>query len=165
MTREQLDFFTEQTERAARKGGRIGARSVRRDATIAFLVLLAGLLLAFYLQSQDQDARRDEIESSRRVQILATQAASVSNCNALFLSVTNTRKLLVRLDEANLAQYRARAITRQQRDRAHKFYAQLTNELKLPDCRKQAKLISLDPTRPIPHLTPRYPGDKRGISP
>lgn len=112
---------------------------------IAFLVLLTGVGLAFYLRAQD--AKRS-IEGAR--------AAGVIVCNQLHTTVENTGKLIDRLDKNSAIQYSRGNVTLAQRQQARDFYDDARAKLRAPDCREISSLISSDPGGDIPHIVPRY---------
>lgn len=89
------------------------------------------------------------------------QIVSVDGCNRDFRTITRLRNTFIRLDAASKAQYAAGNSTKEQRDRAHEFYASELRKNRLPDCREAAKIISAEGGSDLKIPEPRYPGDGR----
>jgi hypothetical protein len=147
MTVEQLDFFTEQTQRAVRKATRRD-RAVNR---IAYVILTAGLVVSLFVAGREGAKAQDAVVSSGR-------AVAVEGCNRDFEDRVRFRDLLQRLKAASEAAARQGRTTPEQRDAAVAFYDRELKRFGLPDCRKSANLLTSDPEDSVPNIAPFYPG-------
>ena len=144
LTEEQLDFFTEQTVRAVRKG----VRSYRNSALVGFLGLLIGLIFAFSTSANRADSNREAIVKSGR-------AVAVEGCNRDYTDRKNFRELLERLKTATKDN---KTSTLEQKRTAIAFYDAQLKKFTLPDCRTSEHLLTDDPNAEIPVIVPYYPG-------
>lgn len=145
MTSEQLQFFTDQTQRAVRKA----TNRVVRRASAGFLILLFGLGGQYYVGQQDLKSRREIAQKQREAIVHTGNAVAVAGCNRDFLSTKALRGLLSSaLSQTGLA-YKRGDITHAQLVRAEEFYSAQLKLLALPDCRPVTHLVSADPTKPI----------------
>jgi len=147
MTQEQLEWITEQNQKAAEKATR---RTMRR-ALVGYLILTFGVL-AMYLNGQHVGgAERDAIVQSGRV-------VSVDGCNRDFGDAERFLALLQRLKRANEASFKAGNITPQAHDAAIQFYNKeiARAERSVPDCRKAAKVVTSDPDADLKKIVPLY---------
>lgn len=132
-------------------------RRYQREAVIGFVILLLGVAAAFYAQNQDRANRREELRATASRQLDAVRAAAVKNCNDTFISVRNTRAVLLVAAKTTTAQYEAGVIDKKQYVQAKQFYDVNLSNLRLPDCREIAALIADDPDEPVEKVTPKHP--------
>lgn len=152
MTPEQLQFFTDQTQRAVR----LATKRVTRRASAGFLILLLGLGGQYYVGQQDLVHRRDIAQKQRAAIVTTGNAVAVTGCNRDFVSTKALRGLLTSaLAQTKDARKRG-DITEIQYTRAQTFYSKQLSLLVLPDCRPVTHLVSADPNKPIAVPTPLH---------
>lgn len=155
MTEEQLDFFTQQTERAVDKGVREGVRQYRNRAVQGFVILLVGLMTLTYFQAhaaEDQRAVRDQ----QQVALVSSgRAVAVDGCNRDFRTAQSFRATITRLKEATMS--RADQNTEATRQ-AVAFYDGVLEISPLPDCRDAENVITSNPSAPVMNVRPYFPG-------
>ena len=144
MTKEQLDFFTEQTERAVSKR----LRSYRRSALAGFLVLAIGIGIALF-ETQHQADR------SRAAVVASGKTVAIEGCNRDYERDVKFRFLLQRLKDSARANKTA---TAEQKATAVAFYDAQLKRFVLPDCRKSESLLTDDPDQKLPDIAPFYEG-------
>jgi len=152
MTQEQLEFFTEQTERAAEKASKRGYEAALKQARLGFALLLIGIGAVFYLnQKDDADARTAIVDSGR--------AVSVSGCNRDYEDRVKFVELLLRGKAAVLMAHKTGQQTEAQRDRGLEFYDRQLKDYTLIDCRKSEDVVSDDPDAVADAPAPYWPGE------
>jgi hypothetical protein len=157
MTAEQLEFFTEQTERAVDKGVRRGVKQYRNNALIAFVLLFAGFLYnANNNRIQDRDSERANADGRAAI-VQSGDAVAIDGCNRAYeerLKIRDVFQNSKRLVQSRVNQGLGSA---DDAKAAIDFYDQQLESFKLPDCRKAASLLTDDPSKPIPMIEPWYP--------
>ncbi len=157
MTQEQLDYFTEQTVKAVEKGTKRGVKHYRNNALIGFALLVIGLFYVVHLA----DESREAIVKSGRV-------VSVSGCNRDYHSLTALRGTLMASKKFTINAGKQGVISPAEVAVRVKFYDDQLENLKLPDCRIAAKVVTDDPTKigdvPVP-LHPPDTGASNGERP
>ena len=147
MTVEQLDYFTEQTQRAVKKA----TRRDRAVSRIAYIVLTVGLMVSLFIASHERAKAQDAVVESGR-------AVAVEGCNRDFEDRMRFRSLLKRLRAASEQAAKEGRTTEEQRQQAVAFYDQELKRFGLPDCRKSQDLLTSNPDKSIPDIAPYYPG-------
>lgn len=133
-------------------------RHYRNQSVAGFAILLLGILLALGLQQQDLGTRRDLARSQRHAIVESGRAVAVNSCNARFEDRTQIRGVLVASMSATKRLEAEGIITHERAEDQRAFYTKQLAKLRLPDCRKDAALLTDDPDKPIPHIEPLYPG-------
>jgi hypothetical protein len=157
MTADQLEFFTEQTERAVRKGTVAGVRHYRNQALVAFVLLLAGFLFnANTNRLQDRD-RENLNERARAAIVDSGRAVAVDSCNRAYEERLKIRDVFLTSQSIVRARVDAGDSVDPVNDRrALDFYAAQLEAFKLPDCRDTEALLTDDPNKPVPTVEPWY---------
>lgn len=157
LTQAQLEWVVEEvetaTEKAAKRGAAEGAKIERRRNRIAFLLLLAGIILVFWLGNRASDAERQAIVESGKV-------VAIDGCNRDYQEDVRIRDVF--LTSQNLVKSRIQAgqSADPEADKAAlEFYDQQLDAFKLPDCRKAEGLLTSDPDRFVPEIEPFYPSN------
>lgn len=158
MTEEQLAFFTEQTERATKKGTKEGVRRFRRTAVLGYLTLLVGLVFVWGQYQRDISERRVIATQQRHTLVESGRAVAVNSCNQRYEDRLQIRGVLIASRQFVKDQAKRGVITPERRKTSLDFYDERLRQLKLPDCRKDQKLLTDDPATPIPDIPPFYPG-------
>lgn len=155
MTMEQLDFFTEQTERAVEKGVKEGVRQYRNRAVQGFVLLLVGLMVLTYFQADAADDQKQARDDQQAALVASGRAVAVDGCNRDFVTAQSFRATITRLKEATQGRAdQAPAAT----EEAVKFYQSVLDISPLPDCRDAENVITDNPEAPVLNVQPYYPG-------
>lgn len=162
MTVEQLDFFTEQTERAVEKGVKEGVRQYRNRALQGFAILLAGLMILTFLQQQETSDARAARDAQQKALVQSGRAVSVDGCNRDFVTAQSFRATITRLKEATDSRADQ---TPEARRTAVAFYQGVLDISPLPDCRKAETVITDNPAAPVRIVRPYFPGAPYAPSP
>src|SRR5690349_20908769 len=107
MSQEQLDYFAEETRRAAEKGAREGSRKTARNGLIGFLILLAGVGFNSY------DTRHQAAQASKAI-VASGAVVAVDGCNRDYRDDVRFTKLLERLKAASDLSYKLGKTTQAQ---------------------------------------------------
>jgi hypothetical protein len=153
MTAEQLQFFTEQTERAVHKGVREGVRQYRNRAVQGFVILVVGLVCLTWFQSHETSQRRALAAEQRNAIVASGRAVALTGCNRDFKTAQAFQALIEAVRAA--AEKRPPSI---ERANALHFWDEVLRISPLPDCRKAQNIVTQDPNRPIISIDPFYPG-------
>ena len=147
VTLEQLEFFTEQTDKAVRKA----LAKFSRRAVLGFVVLfLASLGNVWYASHISKGARSAVVNSG--------YAVAIDGCNRDFRSTETLRLLLKSSRALTLQAAKSGNISRDRINESLRFYDSQLEALKLPDCRKSDDVITDDPQASIMIPEPLYPG-------
>lgn len=149
LTKAQLDYFSEQTERAVRKA----LRRYVRGAVIGFLVLAVGLGIALHANATTSNHARQAVVNSGR-------AVTVAGCNRDYRATQRFRGLLTRAQATTAVQHKQHKITDQQFADAQNFYRTELAKLPLPDCRKVEVILTDNPDAPIVIPPALHPPDR-----
>lgn len=144
MTEEQLEFFSEQTHRAADKA----VKRYAKRSLAGFLILLAGVGGALIQTARYSGEAREAIVKSGR-------AVAVAGCNRDFDTTKRLRAIFDRLSAANDAAHSAGRVPDSQYKQAADFYASEKARLKLPDCVEAENLITDENADNVPTINPR----------
>lgn len=143
---EQLDFFTDQTERAVRRA----TKRTRNQALVGYLILLVGVFGMYWNGQHVSNTERGAIVESGR-------AAVIDGCNRDFKATQRYRGLLQRAEATVAVQVKQGKITVDQAQEARDFYDGELKLAPLPDCRKVEFLPTDDPSAPIKSPAPLHP--------
>jgi hypothetical protein len=148
LTEDQLDFFSQQTERAARKA----VRRYRRSAVVGFAVLALGIGAQQYTTNHDAN-------SSRQAIVVTTRDVATASCNGRFLDRQVLREIVEAQRPVIAGYVKDGTLTLGQGTQAIKQLNETLTLLRLPDCRRAAEIITDDPTHAAPNTPPAlYPG-------
>jgi hypothetical protein len=159
LTREQLDFFTHQTQRAVDKA--LG--KYMRRAIFGFLILLIGFLFNAANNEAQWDSIRDASAEGREALVQSGDVIAVDGCNRDFQTIKAIRGVLLASAEFSRANYRSGLISKADLDERLKFYAEQLSGLSLPDCRETQGILTDDPEHPRAVPEPLYP-DRDGAN-
>lgn len=148
---EQLDWFTEQTERAADKAAHRATRIISRSATLGFLILLLGIIYVFHTSNAQNSDGRDAIVSSGRT-------VAVDGCNRDYQDRVQFIELLLRGEQAVIVAHKAGTTSNAQYAQGIAFYERQLKEYPLLDCRKAESVITADPEKASQPPEPFWPG-------
>lgn len=127
-----------------------------KSAIAGYAVLAFGVGYAAWAINDARDDQQKEITKNNTVQISAVRAAAVSNCNNNFAAVQNARAVLKTFDKVTTAQFALENLPEKTYRDAHDLYLDLISSLRLPDCRKIAKLVIVAPHTPVDEVAPKY---------
>lgn len=148
MTEEQLEFFSAQTEHAVGHA----LRRYRRAALTGFVILLGGIGFGLHATTREGDNSRNAIVTS-------TRAVAVDSCNGRYQDREGLRNLLLAAEATIPSSVKKGDITPSQAETAKVFYDRQLAKLRLPDCRRAAKIITSDPGRTVKIPKPLHPPD------
>lgn len=154
MTQEQLDFFTDQTERAVGKG----VRRYRNAAVVGYVTLVIGLGFVWGLFQADLSDRRFVATQQRAAIVESGRAVATNACNSRYIDRLALRGLLISSAKISKSEAKKGNVTPAQAKLAEDYYKRALNGLPLLDCRKDANLLTSDPSIPTPYIPPYYPG-------
>lgn len=150
VTFEQLEFFTEQTERAVRKS----LRTYSRRAVVGFILLFAAFMAnVLYINKIADDGRHAVIKSGNIV--------AVDGCNRDYRSAQAVRGVLIASKDFTQQAVRRGTIPPQEALERLNFYNTQLASLPVPDCRRSAKVLTDDPNVALLPPTPLWQ-DKHG---
>jgi hypothetical protein len=162
MTKEQLDYFTEQTVKAVEKGTRNGVRHYRNRAVIGFLILLLGLVAVRWADNERaNEAVKDRVATAnaqRAAIVKSGNVVAVDGCNGRFRDRVEIRSVLQSSKDFLAREYKKGNITEARFKESSAFYDERLSGLPLPDCRKAANILTTDPNKVLPVPDPLYPG-------
>lgn len=143
MTEEQLDYFSEQTNRAVKSA----LRRYVRGALVGFAILFAGVSYAVVDGRVQSDGARHAI-------VVSGRNVATDSCNARFRQQQVLRRI-VRSNKPTIRQYvKDGTLTPAQGRRALNETAATVAKLKLPDCRVVASVLTDDPSKLKPNQPP-----------
>jgi len=128
-------------------------RAYARGAAAGFLVLLAGVGYSIQSSNVDSSKRRRAIVNSARV-------VSVAGCNRDFATITSLRAVLLRGQSLQRRNRRNRLLTLDEYHNAVRYDARQIKDLKLPDCRKAASVVTNNPAADRIIAVPLHARDK-----
>jgi hypothetical protein len=153
---ERLDSIEEVRKLAAseaRAVARAENRKQRRNAVIGYLILVAGLVGVYAISQKDAGDARSAIVTSGKI-------VSVEGCNRDFEAAVGLRAVLVRGEAFIKAQRDDNLISEAAYKAGVAYYAEQKQNIKVPDCREVANVITDDPRKTTyPPPFPRYLGD------
>ena len=147
VTLDQLNFFTEQTDRAVRKSLRIFSRR----AVAGFIVLFVAAIGNVWFASRVSHNAREAV-------IKSGDAVAISGCNRDFRTIETLRVLLKTAAAASASQEKKGEISHERGAAAKQFYVSQLKALKLPDCRKSDDILTDNPNKQVAVPEPLYPG-------
>lgn len=151
ITEEQLDFFTEATERTTVKAANAAVRKYLRFALVGYLLLFSGIVAERIVSGQ-------EAADSRQAIVQSGTVVAVDACNQRFKDRTEVRAVLEGSKAFQARSLKNGTITRQQYDAAVGFYDERLKGLPLPDCRLTLGVLTTDPDDAPAIPEPLYPG-------
>lgn len=161
LTYEQLEFFTEQTERAVQKANDFSAAADRRawrnrmtGFAILFLAFLGNVLYSNHISAES----RDQV-------IRSGDLVAVDGCNRDFRSTTAVRGVLVASKGFIRQSVRRGALSQEEASVRLAFYDSLLDDLPLPDCRKADDVLTDDPDAQVAIPQPLYADDRLVVPP
>ncbi len=155
MTEEQLEWISEQTERATRKALRHWARR----ATVGFVVLAAGIGAAFYNDASNEDAQQTRNAEARKTIVDSGRAIAVEACNRDYRTTVELRAILDRAARVQKANFNEGTINRRTWDRLDAHLTKALIRLRVPDCREAREVLTQNPDERIIIPAPLYPKD------
>lgn len=138
MTKEQLDYFAQQTEHVATRAAKNAVRTYRNRALAGFIVLILGIGYVQHSQASNATTARNAIVKSGRV-------VSVTGCNRDFRTQTALRGVLQASESFSKQAAKNGTITQADLAERVKFYETQINNLELPDCRAAQAILTDDP--------------------
>lgn len=154
LTKDQLRYLSEQTERAAKHA----VRYYRNRAAAAFAVLALSVLGAFYVDTQHNEAQHQANRDARAAIVDSGRATVTVGCNRDFRQTAKFREFVAR-SSGQIDQYVAEGtLTPEQGKRAKKENRRFLSEIKLPDCRAAQDSLTQNPNEKITVPDPLYPG-------
>jgi hypothetical protein len=161
MTGEQLDFFTQQTERTATKAARIAVREYRNRAIVGFIILLFGIIyVQWYNSHTAKEAREAIVQSGRAVALLG--------CNRDYHTQQALRSVITASKAFAVTAEKNGVITEADLAARQDFYDAQLAKIEIPDCRAAKSVVTDDPRDlgPLPEpLYPGHPGEKSDQQP
>lgn len=155
MTQAQLDFFTEQTERAVEKGVKEGVRRYRNRALQGFILLLVGLVCVIYVQAKESRNDQAARDAQQTALVKSGRAVAVDGCNRDFITAQSFRATITRLRDATKSRTDQNPAATKT---AVAFYTAVLDISPLPDCRTAQSVITDNPSAPVRFVLPYYPG-------
>lgn len=166
ITPDEARWYSQQRQQDIDIAVQRTSRHLMRRALTGFLILLVGLLVAFYTNQQQYGISKDQYRDNRKTAIAQRQAivvsgraVSVDGCNRDFNTITKLRGVLIASKDFARSAYKEGSISRDRYSRSIQFYNNQLAELRLPDCRKAKTIVNQDPRTPVRIPVPRYPGD------
>jgi hypothetical protein len=156
MTEEQLLFFAEESRRAAEKGTIRGIHAYRRQAIIAFVILVLGVGYNSYIGVQGSVERAKIANEAREAIVQSGRVVAVDGCNRDYADRVKFRNLLLRLQAASAV---SRTQTPEQRKRSQQFYKTELANYPLIDCRRARDIITDEPDELRTAPEPWYPAN------
>lgn len=145
MTREQLDFFTAESERVAEKASK---RTIKH-AFVGYIALFIGVMLMYWNGQTVSKHERFEIRQAGR-------AVAIHSCNRDYISREEIRAVLqASKKERRLALERGE-LSEDAYRRAVDFFNERLNRLPLPNCDSSDDALA-DPEEPITLPEPLTP--------
>lgn len=140
-------------------------RRYRHQALTGFLVLLVGLAIQQYITRQDALTARDAVQKSSQQANANLEksgsAVAVDGCNRDFTTIQQLRAVLIAGRATARANFAEGSVGPVQHQRAEDFYRKQLSELKLPDCRRAADVITANNTEDLKVPDPLYPTGQR----
>lgn len=158
MTKEQLDFFTYQTEHAVRKGTSRGVKHYRNNALVGFMILLVGVGWNIREVKHATEVRTKVAAESRDAIVASGRIVAIDGCNRDYADRVKFRNLLLRLKIATKSNPNS---SPEQKKRAVEFYDQELSNYPLIDCRRARNVITSNPDSLRAAPDPYYPGNPR----
>ena len=165
---ERLQAEENVTSSRVESAVREAVRAYQRRAVVGFVILLAGLGGAVYLDAQHGDDARKAIAEQGDKQdaaiIRSGDAIAVSGCNRDYETIDALRdQLEVQLVRIDALEADGTYTTRQAevgRQSTKDFLA----KYKLPDCRHADDVLTQNPGESVPVIEPRYPDDPEQLA-
>lgn len=158
ITPEEARWYSQQRQQDIDAAVRRSASHVTHRATIGFLILLVGLLIAFKVGSNYNADRVKEASANRNAIVTSGRVVSVAGCNRDFKTISSLRGILIRAQTSVRLQRKADILSEKQYQRAVSYYQKALDEVRLPDCRAAESVVTDDPTKARPIPEPLYPG-------
>jgi hypothetical protein len=153
LTREQLDFFTEQTRRAVNKA----LLRYAKRAAVGFLLLFLGFLFNAWNNENQWERIESSSDEARAALVESGDIIAVDGCNRDFETVKALRGVLIASAEFAQNAYNQGIITESDLDQRKRFYAEQLSTLSLADCRKAQGILTDDADHPLKMPAPMYP--------
>jgi hypothetical protein len=129
----------------------------RRQALIGYLILVAGVVVAFAQNHSESNARRVQGVSARHAVVQSGRAVAVEGCNRDFESTKSLRGVLVASQAASAQSFKRGEITKQRYEQSQAFFKTQLEKLPLPDCRKVLRVVTDDPNKTTRIPVPSHP--------
>lgn len=144
-TKEQLDWISNEVRHSANKV----LRNWVIGGTIAFVLILIGLIVAFHVDAQHNEESRKAIVNSGR-------AVSVAGCNRDYDSIQKLRGIIIASRPQLKTYYEEGSLTRAQYLRALDNIQKQLKDYPLPDCRRSLKVLTDDEDATVVIPEPKY---------
>lgn len=159
MTKEQLDFFTHQTEKAVEKA----LTKYTKRAILGFLLLFVGFLFNAWNNENQWDRIEATSEEGRAALVESGDIIAVDGCNRDFKTTQALRGVLIASADFNKQNFRNGVIDKATLDERLDFYAEQLSNLALPDCRRTQGILTDEPDHPLKVPEPLYP-ERDGVA-
>lgn len=163
MVQEPTSPHEEVIERRCRKAVKDAVRAYQRNAIIGFLILLAGIGGAIYLDGQHNSDQREQILSQGQQQdkaiVASGDAVAVAGCNRDYRTIDSLRdeleRSLLRIDSLEADG----TYSKHQADVGREATRDILARYKLPDCRRADDILTTKPGEVPTAPEARYPDD------
>lgn len=153
MTAEQLEWFSEESQRLSSKVLRIYSRR----AALGFAILLIGFFYNACNNARQWDRIANDADSSRNAIIASGNIVAVEGCNRDFNSLTALRGVLLASQDFATQAFKRGTLTQTQLNERLDFYAKQLANLQLPDCRRSAHVLTDRADAPLVLPQPLHP--------
>jgi hypothetical protein len=153
MTEEQLDWISEQTERATNKALRAWAKR----ATVAALIFVGGLAGSFYTENQHHNTQQAADKEARAAIVDSGRTVAIIGCNRDFRSIKRLRAILNDQRPRIAAFVEEGLLNPAQAKRANADISRNLSRAPLPDCRKAQRALTDNPDARVRVPEPLYP--------